>query len=270
MDTRSKAERLLELHQGPDPLLLVNAWDGISARLCEAAGFPAVATGSAGCAAVLGYPDSQRIPRVEMIFLAGAMARSVNVPVTADVEAGYDDPAGTALDLIRVGVVGLNLEDMAGDRLFSIDEAAANVRAIRSAAGNADVPIVINARTELYLAKHGDERTRFDRTVERLNAYFEAGADCLFAPGISDAETIGRLVTAVKGPLNILATAGSPSIAELRRLGVRRVSFGSGPSRVALGAYRRILHDIRDKGTFEALSSEAIPYSEVQGLLSQA
>src|SRR5579863_1632286 len=270
MDTRSKAERLRELHQGPDPLLLVNAWDGISARLCESEGFPAVATGSAGCAAVLGYPDSQRIPRAEMIFLAGAMARSVAVPVTADVEAGYGDPVGTALDLIRVGVVGLNLEDMAGVRLFSIEEAAGNVRAIRSAATEAGVPLVINARTELYLVKHGDERTRFGRAVERLNAYFYAGADCLFAPGVSDAETIRRLVAAVKGPLNILATVGTPTIEELGLLGVRRVSFGSGPSRVALGAYRRIVREIRDSGTFAALATEAIPYPEVQGLLSHA
>jgi 2-methylisocitrate lyase-like PEP mutase family enzyme len=270
MDARSKAERLRELHQGPDPLLLVNAWDGISARLSEAEGFLAVATGSAGCAAVLGYPDSQRIPRAEMIFLAGAIARSVAVPVTADVEAGYDDPVGTALDLIRVGVVGLNLEDMAGERLLSIDEAAGNVRAIRSAATEAGVPMVINARTELYLANHGDERTRFDRAVERLNAYFDAGADCLFAPGVTDAATILQLVGAVKGPLNILATVGTPPVSELRRMGVRRVSFGSGPSRVALGAYRRIVREIRDSGTFRALATEAIPYSEVQGLLARA
>jgi 2-methylisocitrate lyase-like PEP mutase family enzyme len=269
MDARSKAERLRELHHGPDPLLLVNAWDGVSARLSEAEGFPAVATGSAGCAAVLGYPDGERIPRAEMLFLAGAIARSVEVPVTADVEAGYDDPVETALDLIRVGVVGLNLEDMAGRRLFSIEEAAGNVRAIRSAATGAGVPTVINARTELYLAKHGDETTRFDRAVERLNAYFDAGADCLFAPGVTDAETIGRLVAALKGPLNILATVGTPPIEELRRLGVRRVSFGSGPSRVALGAYRRIVREIRDHGTFAALATEAIPYSEVQGLHSR-
>jgi 2-methylisocitrate lyase-like PEP mutase family enzyme len=269
MDERSKAERLRELHQGPDPLLLVNAWDGISARLAEAEGFPAVATGSAGCAAVLGYPDSQRIPRAEMVFLAGAIARSVDVPVTADIEAGYEDPTGTALELIRVGVVGLNLEDMAAERLFSIEEAAANVRAIRAAATEAGVPIVINARTELYLAKQGDETTRFDRTVERLNAYYEAGANCLFVPGVTDAETISKLVAAVNGPLNILATVGTPSIGELRRLGVRRVSFGSGPSRVALGAYRRIMREIRDNGTFGALATEAIPYAEVQRLLAR-
>jgi len=128
---------------------------------------------------------------------------------------------------------------------------------------------VINARTEVYLAKHGDERTRFDRTVERLNAYYEAGADCLFAPGVTDSETIGRLVAAVNGPLNILATAGTPSIGELRRLGVRRVSFGSGPSRVALWAYRQIMREIRDNGTFRALATESIPYSEVQALLSR-
>jgi 2-methylisocitrate lyase-like PEP mutase family enzyme len=265
METKLKAELLREMHKGPEPLLLVNGWDAISARICEAEGFPAVATGSAGCAAVLGYPDGEKIPPAEMLMLAGAMARAVDVPVTADVEAGYGDATATALELWRIGVVGMNLEDYADGRLFTIEEAVANVKAIRAA-----VPaMVINARTELYLVKHGEAATRFDRAVERLNAYFEAGADCLFAPGVADAETIGRLAAAVKGPLNILATVGTPPIAELKRLGVRRVSFGSGPSRVALGAYRRIARSIRDTGTFDALATEAIPYAEVQKLLAR-
>ena len=265
MITEQKAARFRELHRGPEPLLLVNAWDAISARVCAAEGFPAVATGSAGCAAVLGYPDGQKIPQGEMMMLVAAMARAVDVPVTADIEAGYGDPAGTAIDLIKSGVVGMNLEDYARGRLLPIDEAVAHVKSIRRM-----VPMmVINARTELFLVKHGDEATRFDRAVERLNAYFEAGADCLFAPGVGDGETIGRLAAAVKGPLNILAMAGTPPIAELKGLGVRRVSFGSGPSRVALGAYRRIAQAIRDTGTFEALTTEAIPYPEVQKLLAR-
>jgi len=266
MERKLKAELLRELHKGPEPLLLANAWDAISARICEAEGFPAVATGSAGCAAVLGYPDGQKIPWAEMLTLVAAMARAVNVPVSADVEAGYGDAAGTATALWNCGVVGMNLEDMADGRLFPLKEAVANVKAIRAA-----VPeMVINARTELYLAKHGEAATRFERAVERLNAYFEAGADCLFAPGVTDGETIVRLAEAVKGPLNVLATVGTPSIAQLKRMGVRRVSFGSGPSRVALGAYRKLARQIRDTGLFSSLATEAMPYPEVQRLLARA
>ena len=113
MDQRAKAELFRRLHSGPEILVLPNAWDCISARIVEAEGFRAIATSSAGVAAVLGYPDGQRIPRTEMLFLVGKIARTVSVPVTADVEAGYDDPAQTARDVIESGAVGMNLEDMA-------------------------------------------------------------------------------------------------------------------------------------------------------------
>ncbi len=128
---------------------------------------------------------------------------------------------------------------------------------------------VLNARTDIFLAKHGDEATRFDRAVERLNAYRDAGADCLFAPGVADAATIGRLAKAVKGPLNILATIGTPPVSELQRLGVRRVSLGSGPSRVSLFALQRFVRRLRDEGTFEPLATEAVPYTEVQKILAR-
>ncbi len=264
MDQKAKAERFRQLHSGPEILVLPNAWDAISARIVEAEGFPAVATGSAGIAAVLGYPDGQRIPRAEMMFLVGKMVQAVNVPVTADVEAGYDDPVRTALDVIACGAVGMNLEDMADHELLPLDRQLDTIRAVKAAA----VPLVLNARTDIFLAHHGDPATRFARAVERLNAFHDAGADCLFAPGVIDAETIGRLVAAVKGPLNILAGAGAPSIPELQRLGVRRASLGSGPSRVALGALRRFARQIRNEGTLTPLATDAIPYAEIQKLLS--
>lgn len=269
MDQKTKAELLRSLHQGPDPLILVNVWDAVSARLAEAEGFPAVATGSAGVAAVLGYPDGELIPRHEMLFMVGRIARSVDVPVTADMEAGYEDPVGAALDAIAAGAVGLNLEDMASGELIPLPEQVEQIKAVRAAAAAEDIPLVINARTDIFLHQDGDPESRLARSVERLNAYYEAGADCLFAPGVVDAETIGKLTAALKGPLNILAMAGTPSVPELVRLGVRRISFGSGPSRVALGAYRRIAREIRDHGTFEALRTEAIPYPEIQKLLAR-
>lgn len=268
MDLKSKAELLRKLHAGPDLLVLPNAWDAVSARILEAEGFPVVASSSAGVAAVLGYPDGEKIPRGEMMFLLGRMAQAVDVPVTADIEAGYGDAVKTAQELIACGVVGMNLEDMASGELFPIPMQVEKIRSIRKEGAAAGVPLVINARTDIFLAQHGDAATRFDRSVERLNAYHQAGADCLFAPGVADADTIEGLAGALKGPLNVLASVGSPSLAEMKKLGVRRVSFGSGPSRVALGALRNFLRGIRTDGRFEGLAS-GVPYPEVQKLLSR-
>jgi 2-methylisocitrate lyase-like PEP mutase family enzyme len=268
MAQKEKAELFRRLHSGPGILVLPNAWDAISARIVETEGFPAIATSSAGVAGVLGYPDGQQIPRTEMLFLIGKIAHAVRAPVTADVEAGYDDPAQTARDVVASGAVGMNLEDMVDRELIPLDQQLVTIRKVIAAANESGVPLVINARTDIFLARHGDESTRFERAVERLNAFQAAGADCLFAPGVVDAETIARLVSTLKGPLNILATVGTPPIAELKRLGVKRVSLGSGTSRVALGALQRFARQIRDEGTLTPLATDAVSYAEVQRLLS--
>jgi 2-methylisocitrate lyase-like PEP mutase family enzyme len=257
-----KVEILRQLHQGPPILVLPNAWDVASARIFEAAGFPAIATTSAGIANSLGYPDVERIPRDEMIWMVRRIARSVSVPVTADVEAGYGDPVGTARAVLDAGAVGMNLEDSSIDG--SLADLAAQVRMIQQIHAAAD--IVINARTDVYLFGVGDEATRFERTVERLNAFHKAGADSLFVPGVRDPETIGRLAKAVHGPINILATSGAPSIAELERLGVRRVSVGSGPMRASMGLTQRIAKELKEHGTFASMTEGAMPYLEANQL----
>src|ERR1019366_8005173 len=147
-----------------------------------------------------------------------------------------------------------------GDQLVPLGEQVDIIRAVRAVSSSEGVPLVINARTDIFLAKHGDAETRFDRAVERLNAFHAAGADCLFEPGIYDAATIGRIAAAVTGPLNVLANVGSPSIAEMKALGVRRVSMGSGPSRVALGGFQRFVKTLYEEGTFAALATEAPPF----------
>ena len=268
MGQKEKAELFRRLHHGDDILVLPNAWDAISARMIEAEGFPAAATGSAGVAAVLGYPDGERIPRSEMMFMVSRMAAAVSVPLTADVEAGYGDPAATAREVVSAGAVGMNFEDMVAHELVPLPEQLDKIRAIKAAAEASGIPLVLNARTDLFLAHHGDESTRFERAIERLNAFHDAGADCLFAPGVTDAATIGRLVRAVKGPLNILAGVGTPSVPDLKRLGVKRLSLGSGTQRVVLGALRRFVRHLRDEGTLAALASDAVPYAEVQKRLS--
>ncbi len=269
MNQSEKADLLRRLHAGPDVLVLPNAWDAVSARIVEAEGFPVVATTSAGLAAVLGYADGQRIPQTEMLFLIGKIAGAVDIPVTADIEAGYDDAIQTAHDVIASGAVGMNIEDMAGRELIPLPRQIETIRAVKSVSAEASIPLIINARTDIFLGQIGDSSTRFDRAVERLNGFYDAGADCLFAPGVTDRETIARLVAAVRGPLNILATVGSPSIAEMKGLGVRRVSLGSGPSRVALGTLQQFVRTLRDQGTFSALATDALPYQKVQALLSR-
>lgn len=261
----SKAALLRRLHLGPELLVLPNAWDAISARIVEAEGFPVIATTSAGLAAVLGYPDGQAIPPKEMLYLISRIAAAVEIPVTADIEAGYGDPVQTARDLLAAGVVGMNLEDLADGEFRSIEQQTELIRAIR-ASGD----VVINARTDIFLVQHGDEATRFDRAVERLNAFRAAGADCLFAPGVTAATTIARLVNAVNGPLNILAGPGLPPLAELQAMGVRRLSLGSGTSRVSLGALRRFVRGLREEGSLASLFSDSIPYAEVQTLLRRS
>ena len=236
-----------------------------SARIFEEAGFPAIATTSAGVANSLGYPDVERIPRDEMIWMVKRIAGAVSVPVTADVEAGYGDPVGTARAVLDAGAVGMNLEDSSVDG--SLADLAAQVRIIEQIRAAAD--IVINARTDIYLFGVGDEATRFERTVERLNAFHKAGADSLFVPGVRDPETIERLTKAVHGPLNILATAGVPSISELERLGVRRVSVGSGPMRASMGLTARIAKELKEHGTFATMTDSAMPYLEANALFTK-
>jgi 2-methylisocitrate lyase-like PEP mutase family enzyme len=252
--------------------VLPNVWDVASARIVEEAGFPAIATTSAGIAYSLGYPDGQHISREEMVARVARIARAVKVPVTADIEAGYgsspEDAAKTTRELVQAGAVGMNLEDTSGDPehpLLDLQLAVAKIKAVRVAAAELRVPMVVNARTDVYLLP-GDPDTQYSEALRRLTAYRDAGADCVFAPGLKDAETIGRLVNAVQCPLNILAVAGTPSVPELEKLGVARVSLGSSPMRATLGLLRRMAEELKTAGTYNALEG-AVPYAEVNQLL---
>jgi len=271
-----KAALLKALHHGPRILVLANAWDVISARIVEEIGFPAVATTSAGIAASLGYPDGQRVSREEMLEVVADIGRAVQVPVTADMEAGYGTTAAevaeTAQALIAAGAVGLNLEDMAGDDENSqvpLQLQIEKILAVREAAKAAGVGLVINARTDIYLMPIGPAETRFERTVERLRAYAKAGADCVFAPAVKDSLTIGKLAKAVEAPLNILLMPGVPNLNELERLGVARASIGSGLMRAALGTTRNIAKALWERRDSEAMFAEAVPYAEVNRLLGR-
>jgi len=268
----AKANLFRDLHRGPKILLLPNAWDVASARILENASVAAIATTSAGVAFTLGYPDGQKISREEMLSVVARIAAKVKIPVTADVEAGYgnrpEDAALTARAVIEAGAVGLNLEDGTDDRrLVDLSLQLEKIAAVRETSRMMGVPLVLNARTDVYLLELGKAESRFVETLKRLIAFREAGADCLFAPGIRDLEVISRLVREVQNPVNILAGPGSPSIPELHRIGVARVSLGSSTMRATLGLVQRMAQELQTTGTYNALEG-APSHAEVNNLLS--
>lgn len=257
------------LHGGPAILVLPNAWDVISARVYEHAGFPAVATSSSGLANSLGYADGNVLDVELHLGTLERLVAALGVPLSADIESGYaadTDSLATFVErLAATGVAGYNLEDVNSPGvLYELDVARERVAAAHDAAPE----IFLNARTDIYLARIGPESTRFERTVERLHAFAEAGADGVFVPGVADAETIGKLAAAAPLPLNILAGPNTPDAAALQRLGVARVSVGSSVMRRTLGVLREIAEELRDEGTFSFTRQPSVSYVEANELLT--
>jgi len=267
MDVESqKANAFRAMHRG-EILVLPNAWDVASARVIQQAGFGAIATTSAGIAFTQGYPDGQRISREEMLAVVGRIAAAVEVPVTADVEAGYgdrpEDAARTARDVLASGAIGMNLEDATGDPrkpLLDLGLQVERVKAVR------ELPVVLNARTDVYLLDVGAAEKRYDEALRRLAAFRDAGADCVFVPGLRDAAIIGRLVKDLQCPVNILAGPGSPTVPELQKLGVARVSLGSSAMRATLGLLRRVAEELKGAGTYTSLEV-GIPFADVNRMM---
>ncbi|MEV0809047.1 isocitrate lyase/phosphoenolpyruvate mutase family protein [Micromonospora sp. NPDC050200] len=225
--TPSAAAALRALHRPGDPLILPNAWDAGSARAVAAAGFPAVATSSAAVAESLGHADGEATPVAEMLAAVARVVRAVEVPVTADLERGYGlRPAELVERLLATGAAGLNLEDSdpGTGQLREVDEQAELLAAVRAAAGP---DLVVNARVDVFL-RAPDPAGVFDEAVRRARRYRVAGADCVYPIMLADPELVGRFVAAVDGPVNVLLRPGTPTVGELARLGVARVSLGSG------------------------------------------
>jgi 2-methylisocitrate lyase-like PEP mutase family enzyme len=273
LELKEKAASFLKMHHGSKILLLPNVWDVASAMIVEQAGFGALATSSAGIAFSLGSPDGQRISRKEMLACVERIAHKVNVPVTADVEAGYgprpEDAAETARGVLEAGAIGMNLEDATIDAANPVVDSqlqAEKIRAVREVAAGVGIPLVLNARTDIYLLEVGPPEGRYDRALARLAAYRDAGADCLFVPGVKDAETIGRFVQELKFPLNILGGPGLPSVPELQKLGVARISLGSGAMRATLGSLKRVAEELKTSGTYKTMEG-APSFAEMNRLL---
>jgi 2-methylisocitrate lyase-like PEP mutase family enzyme len=247
-----KADRFLELHRSHTPLLMPNPWDLGSARLLASLGFEALATTSSGFAATLGRLDGS-VTRDEALAHAAALVGAVDVPVSADLENCFaDDPAGVAETVelaIEAGLAGCSVEDFTGradDPIYEPGLAAERVAAAAEAAHAGPVHLVLTARAENLIHDQPD----LADTVARLQAFQEAGADVLYAPGLVEADDIRSVITSVDRPVNVLARAGGPSVAELGELGVARVSVGGAFAWVAVSAVVEAASELRDRGTY--------------------
>lgn len=267
-----KAEAFRALHHGPHPLVLPNAWDVPSARVFENAGFPAVATSSAGVMVSHGFPDGGAMPRREYLTVVARIAERVSLPVSADILAGYGrserDVAAMIEGVLRAGAVGVNIEDQSASRtgLVRLESQLGRLQAIRRVAQEHDVPLVLNARTDALRHSPGDEAERMREAIRRARAYRDAGADCVYPMGLTDANSIAEFVGELECPVNVMVRKGLPSLAELERLGVKRVSFGPSASYAAMGLLERASREVLDHGTWTALTDGAIGFDELNQL----
>lgn len=237
MKQAEKARQFAAMHIPGDPVILYNIWDAGSAKAIAGAGARAIATGSWSVAAAQGYPDREMIPLEKLLWIVERIIATVDLPVTVDFEGGYAEaPDAVAENVSKgmaAGAVGINFEDQVvkGSGFYSMDEQAKRIAAIRRVATAAGIPLFINARTDLFLAE--SDRSKHSRSVpeaiERAAAYAEAGASGFFIPGLLDPELIGRIVAAVKLPVNVMVQGEAPHRTALARLGVARISYGPGP-----------------------------------------
>ncbi|MGI8663952.1 MAG: isocitrate lyase/PEP mutase family protein [Acidimicrobiales bacterium] len=247
-----RAAQFLAMHEGPEPLLVPNPWDVGSTKLLASLGFVALATTSSGFAATLGRLDGS-VTRDEAIEHASQLAGATDVPVTADLENGFaDDPAGVADTVglaIDAGLAGCSVEDFTRDLdepLYEPSLAAARVAAAADVAHSGSARLVLTARADGLI--HG--RSEIDEVIARLQSFQAAGADVLYAPGLRDSDDIRRVVAAIDRPLNVLALPGCPTVAELRELGVRRVSVGGAFAWAAFAGAAQAARELLEHGTY--------------------
>jgi 2-methylisocitrate lyase-like PEP mutase family enzyme len=279
---KERATSFAALHHDPAKLLILpNAWDVASALLFEAAGFPAVATTSAGLAWAWGYRDGEGIPLPHLLLTVARMTAGLKVPLSVDFESGYGrtpaEIAAAVRAVIEAGAVGINLEDRDFSDRAPLRDLAAQAEilsAARQAAEATGVPLFLNARTDVYLGQIGEPGSRREHTLERLRAFVDAGADGVFVPALKDPEDIAAIAEGLPGtPLNVLALAGMPPVPRLRELGVARMSLGSGAMRAIYGRLRPMAAELQGPGTFETFAEGtvpgggSIPYAEMQGLM---
>ncbi|MCB0101424.1 MAG: isocitrate lyase/phosphoenolpyruvate mutase family protein [Anaerolineales bacterium] len=258
MNQAEKAQTLLGLHNNGTLLILPNVWNPIGARMLQRKGYPAVATASAAIAESLGYGDGEQLKLDTMLEMVARIAHSVDVPVTADFEAGYSDTIEglqeNTMRLLDTGAVGINFEDSFDNsaHLRPIAEQVERIKAVREAAERKGVHLVINARSDSFFAEgFSSEEERVEDVITRLNAYTQAGADCVYPVGRGDKETLKILRNRLNAPINVLATTKTSSLKELQTLGINRVSFGPYIFRSLLAKMSAMQDEILNMGEYD-------------------
>jgi len=260
-----KAGKFLALHEDPKLLVLPNIWDPLGALLLEGLGYPAVATASAAVAYSLGYDDGQKIKFDKMLDVIERIASSVAVPITADIERGYADHPQEIAENIRqvleAGAVGINLEDstLEGGPLHPIDFQCECIQVIREMADKEGVPLVINARIDVFVRRGEISRDeKIEEAIVRGKAYLEAGADCLYPMGPGDIETLKRIREETKAPINVYASKAAASMNDLEAIGISRLSLGPGLIRAGLTTMKHVAQQLLDYGSYDCFSAEDI------------
>jgi len=267
-----KAEYFRSLHRGPGVLVLPNAWDVPTARLFESVGFKAIATTSAGMLVSLGYEDGESIPFSEFLGAVSRIARVLTVPLTVDVVAGFGPGVHEVVSAVRqivgVGAVGINIEDFEHEskKLFRVEDQVEKIKAIRKLGETMGVNLVINARTDAFRYAEGGEEDRFREALRRGEFYRDAGADCVYPMGLTQANLIREYVRTLNFPVNVMVTKNTPSVQELEALGVKRLSFGPAAAYAVMGFLKRAAREVLEKGTYTSLVTEAITYDELNSL----
>jgi 2-methylisocitrate lyase-like PEP mutase family enzyme len=276
-DTEAIALAFHRLHDGPEPLVLVNAWDAVSARVIERAGARAIGTSSAAMAWALGHSDGEQLPVPELIAACARIRRVTALPVSVDIERGYGRDTRAVRELgsalIDLGVVGVNIEDgVAPDthRLAAPEPWCERIAALRDVARAKGVPsFFINARSDTYFTPFDDPGERFAETLRRARLAIEAGANGVFVPGMDRIDDIARITRELPRPLNVYAGyAGVPPVAELARAGVHRVSLGCGPLQSALGLLQRLTTEALNDGRYDTQCAGMLSAREVNGLFA--
>jgi len=269
---KDKAQDFRGLHHGKRILILPNAWDVPSARVFEDEGFPAVATSSAGLMVSLGYPDGEVMGRPEFMSAVERIARVLSVPLSVDIVAGFGkttkEVVATVKAILKAGGIGINIEDFAHatKKLFPVERNVENVKAIRRLGDAVGVPLVINARTDALRFGTGDDEAKFEEAVRRATAYRDAGADCVYPMGLTEAGSISRFVKELDFPINVMVRKGLPPVSHLERLGVARVSFGPSASYATMGLLKRASKEVLEKGTYQNLVDAVISFDELNSL----
>jgi 2-methylisocitrate lyase-like PEP mutase family enzyme len=271
---KKKAQTFLSLHSRNELLVLPNIWNPIGARILEIKGFPAVATAGAAVSASLGYKDGERIKLSTLLDIIGRIARSVEIPVSADIESGYaaslSDLKDTIREVIDSGVVGINVEDSLkeGEALRPIDEQCERIAAVRDVSNRHGLHLVINARVDCFLSGvFQTKEERIEETVSRAEAYAEAGADCIYPIGQGDRETLTTLRKRITSPVNVLASAKAEPLKVLKEIGINRVSFGPYIFRSCLKKFVNIADELHCLGNYECFNKDTMSGEEANVFL---